>query len=61
VRFSPTGVTVLVATPKPGFTAEVEGEGSGVKVEFESETHKSRLDAWWDGGPRAEVREDADD
>ena len=61
LRFSPGGVTVVVATPKPGFTVEVEGEGSGVRVEFESETHKSRLDAWWDGGPQAEVREDADD
>ena len=61
LRFSPGGVTVVAATPKPGYTAEVEAEGSGVRVEFESEAHKSRLDAWWDGGPQVQVREDADD
>jgi hypothetical protein len=58
IRFSPSGITVLSATPKPGFAAEVEPEGTGMKVEFESEVHRSRIDAWWAGGPQTETRED---
>jgi hypothetical protein len=60
VRFSASAVTVLVATPAPGFTAEVEDHDGAARVEFESEGHKSRLDAWWAGGPQAESREDAE-
>jgi hypothetical protein len=59
VRFSAAGVTVLTATPAPGFTVEIEDSHDGGKrVEFDSDGHESRLDAWWDGGPRDEVRED---
>ena len=59
LRFSRTGVTVDVATPAPGFTVEIsESHDGGVRVEFESDDHRSRLDAWWDGGPRDEVREE---
>ena len=59
VRFSPSGVTVVVATPAPGFTVDVESaHDGGVRVEFEGEDHESRLDAWWDGGPQDEVSED---
>lgn len=61
IRFSASGVTVLSSTPKPGFTAEVEPEGTGVKVEFESEDHKSRIDAWWANGPQTQSREEARD
>lgn len=61
LRFRPAGVTVVFANPAPGFTVEVEPEHvNGVKVEFESETHRSRVDGWWDGGPRDRVREDED-
>jgi hypothetical protein len=60
VRFSASGVTVLVATPAPGFTAEVEDHDGAARVEFESEGHKSRLDAWWANGPQAETREDVE-
>jgi cytoskeletal protein RodZ len=61
-RFSPDGVTVVVATPSAGFTTEVgSSHGGGKQVEFESSSHKSRIDAWWDGGPQTEVREDGDD
>jgi hypothetical protein len=58
IRFSPSAVTVLFATPAPGFTAEVEPHDGAIRVEFESEGHKSRIDAWWAGGPQAETRED---
>jgi len=59
LRFSPSGVTVVVATPAPGFTVDIgESHDGGKRVEFESSDHRSRLDAWWDGGPQDEVRED---
>ena len=62
LRFEPTGVTVVFANPSPGFDVEIEPEHvNGVKVEFESETHKSRLDGWWDGGPQDAIEERADD
>jgi hypothetical protein len=62
LRFSPTGVTVVVATPAAGFTAEIESShDGGVRVEFESESHRSRVDAWWAGGPQDEVREEGED
>jgi hypothetical protein len=61
-RFSPSGTTVVVASPASGFTTEVgDSHSGGATVEFESESHKSRIDAWWDGGPQTEVREEADD
>ncbi len=59
VRFSAGAVTLVAATPKAGFTVDVgEGHSNGVRVEFEDEDHESRLDAWWDGGPQDEVREE---
>lgn len=59
VRFSASGVTVLAATPKAGFSVEVSSAHSnGKRVEFENDDHRSRVDAWWDGGPREEVREE---
>lgn len=59
LRFSPAGVEVLFANPAPGFTVEIEpGNDNGVKVEFDSDSHTSRVDAWWDGGPADRVRED---
>ena len=59
LRFSAAGVTVVVATPAPGFTVDVgESHDGGVRVEFEGEDHRSRLDGWWDGGPQDEVREE---
>ena len=59
LRFSPTGVTVVAATPAPGFDVGTgDSHDGGTRVEFESDDHRSRLDAWWDGGPQDEVRED---
>jgi hypothetical protein len=62
LRFSASGVLVVVATPAPGFSVEIDdAHDGGARVEFEGEDHTSRLDAWWDGGPQDEVREEADD
>ena len=61
LRFSPSGVTVVWANPNAGFDVEQEPEnGNGVQVEFRSETHRSRVDGWWDGGPQDRVREEPD-
>jgi hypothetical protein len=61
LRFASTGVTVAYATPAAGFEVDVEPEhGNGVKVEFESTSHRSRVDGWWDNGPADRVREDED-
>lgn len=58
LQFSPSGVTLLWATPNPGFEVDSEPEGSGIKVEFESDSHRSRVDGWWDGGAQDRVREE---
>lgn len=59
LRFSAEGVTVVVATPKAGFSVDVsESHGDGARVELERDDHRSRVDAWWDGGPQDEVREE---
>lgn len=60
VRFSPARVEVVSAVPAPWFTAEVDPAGDITRVEFESDDHRSRLDAWWDGRPRYEVDEHDD-
>ena len=62
LRFAPSGVTVVFANPAEGFAVDVGPEhGNGVKVEFESSSHESRVDGWWDGGPVDRIREDASD
>lgn len=62
LRFSPRGVTVVFANPAGGFDVEVEPEHvNGVKVEFESDAHTSRVDGWWDGGPQERVEEGSGD
>ncbi len=59
LRFTSSGVTVVFANPAAGFDVEVEPEHvNGVKVEFESETHRSRVDGWWEGGPVDRIREE---
>ncbi|MFZ6005877.1 MAG: hypothetical protein ACOYXM_18285 [Actinomycetota bacterium] len=59
LRFEPSGVTVQEATPKPGFSVEVEPDGSnGWQVTFDSESHRSRVEGWWDGAPQDEVDEE---
>ncbi|HEX6419871.1 MAG TPA: hypothetical protein VFZ77_15325 [Acidimicrobiales bacterium] len=62
LRFSPGGVTVVWATPDHGYEVESEpGDGNGWRIEFEGEAGRSRIDAWWDGGPRSRVRDAADE
>ena len=61
VEFSSTSVRVIQATPADGFTREVDQEGATqVEVEFRSDDHRSRLEAWWDGGPRSDIDEDVE-
>lgn len=59
LRFTASGVTVVVANPNAGYSVEGEStHDNGVRVEFRSEDHRSRVEGWWDGGPRDEVREE---
>ncbi len=59
LRFSASGVTVVAAVPSAGFSVAVsQTHGTGKRVEFERDDHRSRVDGWWDGGPQDEVRED---
>jgi len=59
ISFSPTQVTATGVRPNPGFgIKKSEAEGTGWRVEFENDSHRSRLDAWWDNGPRDDTRED---
>ena len=62
LRFTSEGVTIITATPKAGFSVDIEAndDDGDARVEFESDDHLSRLDAWWDGGPQNEVREERD-
>lgn len=61
IEFTSGAVRVVQATPKNGFTRKVEQESTtDVKVEFRSERHRSRLDAWWSSGPRYEIEEEAE-
>ncbi len=59
IRFGPDAVTVVAATPAAGYAAKVSPQGAtAVRVEFENEDRRSRIDASWDGGPVTDVRED---
>jgi hypothetical protein len=59
IQFSPTEVRAVGVTPNQGFSVKKsEPEDGGWRVEFESDSHRSRLDAWWDGGPQFRTRED---
>lgn len=60
VRFEPGKVTVLWATPNSGYEVDVETYAPDrVEVRFRSESHESELTAWWDGGPRDAIEEEA--
>lgn len=62
LRFAPGRVTVVSAEPSPGFVMDVEGDGTAeVRVEFDSDGHRSRLRGSWDAGPRERVDEDVRD
>lgn len=65
IRFSADRVTVTSATPNAGFELhEIEQPGATViDLEFRAhdDSHRSKLDAWWDNGPRERVREETRD
>lgn len=61
VRYESGDVTVLWATPNAGFDVEIEPESPGLKVEFRSDNHRSRVDVWWSNGPKSEIREEPGD
>ena len=53
----------MAAVPAAGFSAEIENAGPGeVRVEFESEEHKSSFRAEWDDGElEIEIDEGSED
>jgi hypothetical protein len=52
-------VTVQWANPNAGFEVKVESEhGNGVRVEFESDDHRTRVEGWWADGPQDQVLEE---
>ena len=59
ISFSPTSVRMVSAIPNPGYalTRNGAGDNDGVRVEFEGPAGRSRLDAWWAGGPQHRVDE----
>lgn len=59
LRFDPSGkVTVVWADPNPGYQVEVDNRSDGgVRVRFESSSHRSQVEAWWDNGPQDRVEE----
>ena len=59
IRYEPGNVTVLWATPNSGFEVDVETYAADrVEVQFRSDTHESKVTAWWDSGPRDEIDEE---
>lgn len=58
IKFTPSYTKVLWASPNPGYEVRIEPESPGIKVEFRSDDHRSRIDAWWENGPRHEIEED---
>jgi hypothetical protein len=62
LRFAPEGVTVVWATPNPGYQVrQGPGDNGGLRVEFDGDAGRSRVDAWWDGGARWRVQDDGAD
>ncbi|MEY2424147.1 MAG: hypothetical protein QOI95_4214 [Acidimicrobiaceae bacterium] len=59
VRFENGEAHLLWATPNSGFSVDSSGSSSNVDVRFESDTHESRLKAFWNNGPQAETEEKA--
>jgi hypothetical protein len=50
------------ANPNPGYRAEIDDRSDGgVRVRFDGSSHRSELEAWWDGGPQDRVEEQGGD
>jgi cytoskeletal protein RodZ len=58
VHFENGAAHLLWATPATGFSVESRGHGSEVDVRFRSDSHESRLRAFWETGPQQEIEED---
>jgi hypothetical protein len=57
LSFSPEGVTAVSATPSTGYQVRSDAHDGGWRVEFEGPDGRSRIDAWWDGGPQDQVED----
>lgn len=59
VRFEDGEAHLLWAQPNAGYTVDSSGSSSNVDVRFSEidGDHESRLKAFWNGGPQAEVEE----
>ena len=56
-------VSLVSATPRPGFSADYEHTGPvEVEIKFESGDHKSKLEAHWESGElKVDIDEESDD
>jgi hypothetical protein len=63
LRFDPSGkVSVVWANPNPGYRVDVDDRSDGgVRVRFDGDSHRSELEAWWDGQPRDRIEESGDE
>ena len=57
VRYANGAAQFLWATVNDGFTEETKSTSPQVDVRFQSETHESRLNAWWQDGPQFKIEE----
>lgn len=57
LRYTARGVSVLFANPNPGFRSDIKTLGNGVRVEFRSDDHRSRVTGSWTNGPKEKVDE----
>ena len=50
---------VFSASPNNGYalTRSGPGDNNGWRVEFEGDAGRSRVDAWWAGGPQHRIQE----
>lgn len=59
IRFNSSNtVTLMWATPRTGFTVEVERIGRRIEIDFQNGDHESLITAWWSNGPRVAVEEE---
>jgi hypothetical protein len=61
IRFSPSEIVVLWMAPADGFVPSSHPDDGGVEVMFSNGRHRSKLEAWWDDGPRFYTEEEEDD
>ncbi len=60
VRFSSVEILVLWMAPADGYTADSHGEDGGMEVEFRNGARRSKLEVWWEDGPRFKIEEGDD-